>query len=113
MHRHQIAQLACEDGADGLAFDGGKALQRHDFEAGDAHFEVGELQQLREGFGQVRSERLFDGLLGPELQPERNELRPWDARPSLLSTGSSSPESIHPRTSRLLIPRSLAASVMV
>jgi hypothetical protein len=81
MHGHEIAQLAREDSADGLAVEGRKPLQRHDFHARDAHLQVGEPQQLRQRLGQLRAEGLFDHLLRPEVHPERNQLRPRQDQP--------------------------------
>jgi hypothetical protein len=46
-------QLAGEDGVDRLAVAVGEALQGQDLEAGDAHFQVGQAQELGDGVGEV------------------------------------------------------------
>ncbi len=46
---HDIKQLAREDGVDRLAVAVGEAFQGQDLEAGDAHFQVGEVEELRDG----------------------------------------------------------------
>ena len=43
----------------------------NDFPAGKARLEVGRPQQLRQRVGDIRSERLLDGFLRPEVHPER------------------------------------------
>jgi hypothetical protein len=48
-----IQQLAGEDGVDRLAVAVGEAFQGQDLEAGDAHFQVGEAEELGDGVGEV------------------------------------------------------------
>jgi len=63
MGGYDIQQLAGEDGVDRLAVAVGEAFQGQDLEAGDAHFQVGQVKELGDGVGEVGAEGFFDGLL--------------------------------------------------
>ncbi len=56
MRRHNIQQLAREDGVDRLAVAFGEAFQGQDLEAGDAHFQVGQAEELGDGVGEEARE---------------------------------------------------------
>jgi hypothetical protein len=51
-----IQQLAREDGVDRLAVAAGEAFQGQDLEAGDAHFQAGQAEELGDGVGEVGAE---------------------------------------------------------
>jgi len=53
---YDIQQLAGEDGVDRLAVAVGEAFQGQDLEAGDAHFQVGQAEELGDGVGEVCAE---------------------------------------------------------
>jgi hypothetical protein len=60
---HDIQQLAREDGVDRLAVAAGEAFQGQDLEAGDAHFQAGEAEELGDGAGEAGAEGLSNYLM--------------------------------------------------
>ena len=65
-----IQQLPREDGVDRLAVAVGEAFQGQDLETGDAHFQVGQAEELGDGVGEVGAEGDFDPFLRPEVHAE-------------------------------------------
>jgi hypothetical protein len=98
-----IQQLAGEDGVDGLSVAVGEAFQGQDIEAGDAHFQVGQAEELGDGVGEVGAEggsyRFRKRFLRPEVHAERGQLSPRQHEAVRGVHPFSSPTSIHPRTS--------------
>ncbi len=74
MGGYDIQQLACEDGVDRLAVAVGEAFQGQDLEVGDAHFQVGQAEELGDGVGEVGAEGGFDRFLTPQVDAEGGQL---------------------------------------